>query len=113
MLFGGLLAAALILVLPYHELILVSWLVCTLGIVAARLVGSFLAQPENLVSRALLETMVRPSIPLASCLAASIRLPNDQAHIFAVSTVVFFSIMLLIDRILFVANLPSNKSLLT
>jgi hypothetical protein len=113
MLFGGLLAAALLLVPPYRKLMFVSWLACLLGILAARLVGSFLPQPEHLLPRALLEMLVRPAFPLASCIAAAVSLPMDQARVFAASLVVFFSIMLMVDRFLFVASLPRDHSLLT
>lgn len=111
MLYGGLLAAALIAFPQYAKLLLVGWTACLLGICAARFVGSFLPEPGQALQRSLLETLVRPAFPLFGCVAVAVSVPNEQAKIFAASLVAFFLTMLTFDRLMFVASLPPNESL--
>ena len=111
MLYGGILVAALIAFPQYLKLLAVGWVACLLGILSARYVGGFLPDPGQAVQRALLETLVRPAFPLFGCVAVALSVPHDEAKIFAASLVAFFLTMLTFDRLMFVASMPTNKSL--
>ena len=113
MLFGGLLAAALLLVSEHRLLVTGAWVVSALGCVGARLVGSLLPRTDQAIHRALLESLIRPALPLVVCVAVSFRLPADDARTFALSLIAFFLIMLAMDRLMFVANLPDNQPLVS
>jgi hypothetical protein len=108
LLFGLPLAVAL-LVSTQRSYAIVAWSVCVSGLLAARLASLPLSDPNQLVQRTFIETMVRLSFPLAACVVAGVQLPTSQSRVLAAYLIVFFLYILAVDRFLLLAQLSSGK----